>query len=149
VRVIGLDVHRTMAVAAILEEDRFSSGGRIELTRDAVIAFGQTLRPDDEVVVDRTRLFPAAQSDGTDSPDLPLHLRAGASSGRTDDLGGEAMAIVRVDGPSDGPTETVAVTKPKMCITSPESPQTRPSPATNLGVRRHYVRPLTASHHRH
>src|SRR6201996_9329279 len=53
-RVIGLDVHRTMAVAAILEEGRFSSGGRIDLTRDAVIAFGQNLRFDDEVVVEAT-----------------------------------------------------------------------------------------------
>jgi transposase len=53
-RVIGLDVHRTMAVAAILEEGRFSSGGRIDLTRDAVIAFGQNLRSDDEVVVEAT-----------------------------------------------------------------------------------------------
>lgn len=53
-RVIGLDVHRTMAVVAILEEGRFSSGGRIELTRDAVIAFGKKLRPDDEVVVEAT-----------------------------------------------------------------------------------------------
>ena len=38
-RVIGLDVHRTMAVVAILDGTSLSSGGRIDLTRDAVIAF--------------------------------------------------------------------------------------------------------------
>ena len=53
-RVIGLDVHRTMAVVSILEEGRFSSGGRIDLTRDAVIAFRQRLQSDDEVVVEAT-----------------------------------------------------------------------------------------------
>jgi transposase len=53
-RVIGLDVHRTMAVVALLEEGRFSSGERIDLTRDAVTAFGRRLRSDDEVVLEAT-----------------------------------------------------------------------------------------------
>jgi transposase len=53
-RVIGLDVHRSMAVIAVLENGRVSSGGRIDLTRDAVIAFGRKLRSDDEVVIEAT-----------------------------------------------------------------------------------------------
>lgn len=53
-RVIGLDVHRSFAVIAILEDGQLRNGGRIDLTRDAVLAFGQTLRPDDEVVIEAT-----------------------------------------------------------------------------------------------
>jgi transposase len=53
-RVIGLDVHRSMAVIAVLENGHISSGGRIDLTRDAVIAFGRKLRSDDEVVIEAT-----------------------------------------------------------------------------------------------
>jgi transposase len=53
-RVIGLDVHRSMAVVAVLEKGRLTSGGRIDLTRDAVIAFRRKLRPDDEVVIEAT-----------------------------------------------------------------------------------------------
>src|SRR6201996_8975756 len=53
-RVIGLDVHRSMAVVAVLEKERLTSGGRIDLTRDAVIAFGRKLRSDDEVVIETT-----------------------------------------------------------------------------------------------
>jgi transposase len=53
-RVIGLDVHRTMAMVAILDGTSLSSGGRIDLTRDAVIAFGRKLRLDDEVVIEAT-----------------------------------------------------------------------------------------------
>jgi hypothetical protein len=40
-RVIGLDVHRSFAVVVFLEGGRRSSGGRIELTRDVVTAFGR------------------------------------------------------------------------------------------------------------
>src|SRR5215831_1845491 len=53
-RVIGLDVHRSMAVVAILENGNLNSGGRIDLTRDSVIAFGRKLRSDDEVVIEAT-----------------------------------------------------------------------------------------------
>ena len=53
-RVIGLDVHRSMAVVAILENGHLKSGGRVDLTRDAVIAFGRKLRSDDEVVIEAT-----------------------------------------------------------------------------------------------
>jgi transposase len=53
-RVIGLDVHRSFAVVAYLEDGLPSGGGRVELTRDAVIAFGRQLRPHDEVVIEAT-----------------------------------------------------------------------------------------------
>jgi len=53
-RVIGLDVHRSRAVVAVLEKERLTSGGGIDLTRDTVIAFGRKLRPDDEVVIEAT-----------------------------------------------------------------------------------------------
>jgi transposase len=53
-RVIGLDVHRSFAVVAILEGGELRSGGRIDLTRDAVLAFGRQLRADDEVVLEAT-----------------------------------------------------------------------------------------------
>ena len=44
-RVIGLDAHRSMAVVAILENGHLNSGGRVDLTRDAVIAFGRSYGP--------------------------------------------------------------------------------------------------------
>ena len=50
-RIIGLDVHRGFAVAVFLDGGKMLHGGRVELTRDAVIAFGQQLRRDDEVVI--------------------------------------------------------------------------------------------------
>src|SRR6516225_390801 len=53
-RVIGMDVHRSMAVIAVVEGNRLSRGGRIDLTRDAVIKFGRKLRSDDEVVIEAT-----------------------------------------------------------------------------------------------
>ena len=43
-RVIGMDVHRSMAVIAVVEGNRLSRGGRIDLTRDAVIKFGRKCR---------------------------------------------------------------------------------------------------------
>ena len=53
-RVIGLDVHRTFAVVAVLENGQLRIRRRVELTREAVLAFGRTLRPDDEVVIEAT-----------------------------------------------------------------------------------------------
>jgi transposase len=53
-RVMGLDVHRSFAVVAILEDSVLSSGGRVELARGAVVAFGRKLRPKDEVVIEAT-----------------------------------------------------------------------------------------------
>ncbi|PVE22512.1 hypothetical protein DC522_20665 [Microvirga sp. KLBC 81] len=53
-RVIGLDVHRTFAVVAVLDNTKLSHLGRVDLTRDAVLAFGRKLQPDDEVVIEAT-----------------------------------------------------------------------------------------------
>ena len=51
-RVIGIHVHRSFAVAMVLDNEGLHNAGRVELTRDAVIAFGRRLRPDDEVVIE-------------------------------------------------------------------------------------------------
>ena len=56
-RIIGLDVDRSFAVAVFLDGGKMLHGGRVELTRDAVIAFGQQLRRDDEVVIEASALF--------------------------------------------------------------------------------------------
>jgi transposase len=53
-RVIGLDVHRSFAVSAVLEDGKLSAGGRIALEREEVLAFAGGLRPDDEVVLEAT-----------------------------------------------------------------------------------------------
>ncbi len=53
-RVIGLDVHRTFATVAVLDNTQLSHPGRVDLTREAVLAFGRKLRPDDEVVIEAT-----------------------------------------------------------------------------------------------
>lgn len=53
-RVIGLDVHRSFAVSAVLEDGKLSVGGRITLEREEVLAFAGGLRPDDEVVLEAT-----------------------------------------------------------------------------------------------
>ena len=53
-RVTGLDVHRSFAVSAVLEDGELSAGGRIALAREEVLAFAGGLRPDDEVVLEAT-----------------------------------------------------------------------------------------------
>lgn len=53
-RVIGLDVHRSFAVSAILEDGLLRPGQRVVQEHDAVVAFARTLRSDDEVVLEAT-----------------------------------------------------------------------------------------------
>ncbi len=53
-RTIGMDIHRSFAQVAFLEGGVIKEERRLELTRDAVIAFAQTLKPDDEVVLEAT-----------------------------------------------------------------------------------------------
>lgn len=53
-RVIGMDVHRVFAQVAILDEGKVVSEQRIELVQEKVVAYGRTLRPDDEVVLEAT-----------------------------------------------------------------------------------------------
>ena len=42
-RVIGLDVHRTFAAVAVLDNTQLSHSGRVDLTQEAVLAFGRKL----------------------------------------------------------------------------------------------------------
>jgi transposase len=53
-RVIGLDVHRSFAQVAELENGVLRQRGRVDLVRHKVLAFAQTLRADDEVVLEAT-----------------------------------------------------------------------------------------------
>ena len=53
-RVIGLDVHRSFAEVAILENGTIQHAGRFKLEHWRVIAFGKTLKRNDEVVLEAT-----------------------------------------------------------------------------------------------
>ena len=53
-RVIGLDVHRSFAQVAELEDGVLRQCGRVDLVRDKVLAFARTLKADDEVVLEAT-----------------------------------------------------------------------------------------------
>jgi len=53
-RSVGMDVHRSFAQVAIFDGSKFTGEFRIELDHDAVVAFGQSLRADDEVVLEAT-----------------------------------------------------------------------------------------------
>ncbi len=52
--VIGLDVHRSFAQVAELENGVLRQCGRVDLVRDKVLAFARTLRADDEMVLEAT-----------------------------------------------------------------------------------------------
>jgi transposase len=53
-RVIGMDVHRSFAQVAILEDGEIKRQLRVDLIRHRVLEFAETLRHDDEVVVEAT-----------------------------------------------------------------------------------------------
>jgi transposase len=53
-RSIGMDVHRSFAQVAIFADGTVVESLRIDLEHDAVVAFGQSLEPDDEVVLEAT-----------------------------------------------------------------------------------------------
>jgi hypothetical protein len=48
-RVVGLDIHRSFAEAAMIDEGRVQQMGRIELVRERVIAFAKRLGKNAEV----------------------------------------------------------------------------------------------------
>lgn len=50
-RSIGMDVHRSFAQVAVLDRGKVAEEFRVELNYDAVVAFGQKLRKDDEVIL--------------------------------------------------------------------------------------------------
>lgn len=53
-RVIGMDIHRSFAQVAILDRGEVRTEKRVELVFDKILAFGRTLRPDDEIVIEAT-----------------------------------------------------------------------------------------------
>lgn len=53
-RSIGMDVHRSFAQVAIFEGGAVRDSIRVDLEHDAVVVFGQSLRRDDEVVLEAT-----------------------------------------------------------------------------------------------
>ena len=53
-RTIGLDVHRSFAQVAILEDGKIRDAGRVDLEHSRLVRFAEQLRPDDEIVVEAT-----------------------------------------------------------------------------------------------
>ncbi len=53
-RSIGMDVHRSFAQVAVLDRGKVTEEFRVELDYDAVVAFEQKLRKDDEVILEAT-----------------------------------------------------------------------------------------------
>jgi hypothetical protein len=53
-RVVGLDIHRSFAEAAMIDEGRVHQLGRIDLVRERVIAFAKRLGKTTDVVVEAT-----------------------------------------------------------------------------------------------
>ena len=53
-RVVGMDIHRSFARVAILEDGRIIKELRVELVHERVVRFAKTLDPDDEVVIETT-----------------------------------------------------------------------------------------------
>ena len=53
-RVVGLDVSRTVAEIAYLEDGRIRAGGRVELQHAPLQTFARRLLPTDEVVLEAT-----------------------------------------------------------------------------------------------
>jgi transposase len=53
-RVVGLDIHRSFAEAALIEEGRVRHLGRVDLVREKVVAFAKKLGAETEVVVEAT-----------------------------------------------------------------------------------------------
>jgi transposase len=53
-RVVGLDIHRSFAEAAMLDEGQVRQLGRIDLVRERVVAFAKRLGKQTEVVVEAT-----------------------------------------------------------------------------------------------
>jgi transposase len=53
-RIIALDVHRSFAQMAILENGKIRDAGRFDLERSRLLQFARKLKPDDEVVLEAT-----------------------------------------------------------------------------------------------
>jgi hypothetical protein len=54
-RVIGLDIHRSLAEVAILDKGEIRYAGRVALGHDSVLQLGRSLSTSDAVVLEATR----------------------------------------------------------------------------------------------
>ena len=53
-KIIGMDIHRSFAQVAILEDGKITKQVRVELNHEPLVAFAKTLSLDDEVVIEVT-----------------------------------------------------------------------------------------------
>src|ERR1051326_4993650 len=53
-RIIGMDVHRSFAQVAILEDGQIRKQFRVDLVHHRLVAFAKALGPEDEVVIEAT-----------------------------------------------------------------------------------------------
>lgn len=53
-RSIGMDVHRSFAQVAICDDGEVTESFRVDMEHDAVVAFGRSLKPEDEVILEAT-----------------------------------------------------------------------------------------------
>jgi transposase len=53
-RVIGMDIHRSFAQVAVLEDGEVERELRVDLVRHRLVGFAETLSPEDEVVIEAT-----------------------------------------------------------------------------------------------
>ena len=53
-RIIALDVHRSFAQTAILENGKLRDAGKIDLEYSRLLRFARKLKPDDEIVIEAT-----------------------------------------------------------------------------------------------
>jgi len=53
-RIVGMDIHRSFAQVAILEDGRITDDRRVELVHHRLVAFARTLSIEDEVVIEAT-----------------------------------------------------------------------------------------------
>ena len=53
-RIIALDVHRSSAQTAILENGKLRDAGKVDLERNRLLQFARKLKLDDEIVIEAT-----------------------------------------------------------------------------------------------
>ena len=53
-RIVGMDIHRSFAQVAVLEDGRITDNRRVELVHHHLVAFARTLSTEDEVVIEAT-----------------------------------------------------------------------------------------------
>jgi len=53
-RIIALDVHRSFAQTAILENGKLRDAGKVDLERNRLLQFARKLKLDDEIVIEAT-----------------------------------------------------------------------------------------------